>query len=54
MALEYPKEFYLLVKELLDLPTLWIREDELERIRSGDELEQPVIDSEKIFQLHIS
>ena len=47
MAFEYPKEFYLSVKELPDLPTLWIRDDELERIRSGDELEQPVIDSEK-------
>lgn len=47
MAFEYPKEFYLSVKVLPALPTLWIRDDELERIRSGDELEQPVIDSEK-------
>jgi hypothetical protein len=47
MTFEYPKEFYLSVKELPDLPTLWIRDDELERLRGGDELEQPVIDSEK-------
>lgn len=47
MTFEGPKEFYLSVKELPDLPTLWIRDDELERVRGGDELEQPVIDSEK-------